>query len=197
MKSIFRITEKELRELPGADFGEIGEEIIYFPWNNTLLRCVSREHLFILRTARNKLLINESEQTKLAEAVIGVAGMSVGAGIAIGAVYSGMSNRIKIADNDTLETSNLNRLRESLLNVGQPKARLAAQQIYEINPFSEVDLYEEGLNEANIATFFNNPKLAVVVDEIDDFKMKVRLRIELKDRNTIINVHKPWRQHPN
>jgi hypothetical protein len=40
--------------------------------------------------------------------------MSVGSGIALSCVYSGFSGTIKLADFDTLETANLNRLRESL-----------------------------------------------------------------------------------
>lgn len=170
----------ELSKIQGNEVNDIPDKHIYYPWRKIILRCIDEPHLFILRTNRNKNLIKPEEQKMLADSVIGVAGMSVGAGIAIGAVYSGISNRIKIADYDLVDTSNLNRLRESLLTVGSPKVSLAAQHIYEINPFAEVEVFSDGINEQNINHFLDDPKLSVVVDEIDDFKMKVRLRIEAR-----------------
>jgi molybdopterin/thiamine biosynthesis adenylyltransferase len=158
----------------------VEEVYIYYPWTNQLVRSVGEEDLFKLRTNRNKNLITEQEQDKLSAFTVGAVGMSVGSGIAMALAYSGISKKIKIADNDTLETANLNRLRESLANVGQSKVQLAARHIYELDPFSEVELFEEGVNESNIEQFFAEPKLDLVVDEIDDFKMKVRLRLHAK-----------------
>jgi tRNA threonylcarbamoyladenosine dehydratase len=153
---------------------------VFYPWNKTLLHCVGKEELFSLRTNRNKNLISAEEQEKLKNAVIGVAGMSVGAGIATALAYSGISETIKIADFDELDTSNLNRLRESLLSVGQKKSTLARRHILELDPFIDVREFSDGINEENIRQFFTQPKLDVVVDEVDDFKMKVRLRHEAK-----------------
>ena len=106
--------------------------------------------------------------------------MSVGASIAIGAVQGGMSSTIKLADLDHIVTTNLNRVRESLHNVGQSKVQLIAQHIYELDPFTNVNLYEKGINKSNIDNFFTEPKVDIVVDEIDDFKMKVQLRLHAK-----------------
>ncbi len=154
---------------------------IYYPWRNTLLHCVDEDALFTLRTNRNRELISIAQQKQLANAIVGVAGMSVGAGIAVAMAYSGIAQHIKLADFDTLDTSNLNRLRESLLDVGRPKIELAAERIYEINPFARPDMFGEGLTDANIGSFFDDPKLSIVIDEIDDFKMKVHLRLRARD----------------
>lgn len=162
--------------------GDAGETWVYYPWSKTVLHCVGNNALFALRTNRNKLLITSEEQEMLRQAVVGVAGMSVGSGIALGSVYSGITDTIKIADRDTLDTSNLNRLRESLLSVGQAKVTLAARHIYELNPFAEVQTFHDGITSDTIDTFFDNPTLSVVVDEIDDFKMKVQLRLKARDR---------------
>lgn len=161
-----------------------GEVYVYYPWASQLVRCVGEQDLFRLRTNRNQNLITAEEQAKLADSVVGVAGMSVGSGIALALLYSGISKKIKIADHDNLDTSNLNRLRESLLNVGKPKVDLTARHIYELDPFSEVELFKDGVNESNIERFFTEPKLDLVVDEIDDFKMKVQLRIQAKKYGT-------------
>ncbi|QQS18601.1 ThiF family adenylyltransferase [Candidatus Saccharibacteria bacterium] len=153
---------------------------VYYPWSGVLLHCVSDEALFELRTNRNKLLITAEEQARLAACTVAVAGMSVGSGIALSCVYSGMSSTIKLADFDTLETANLNRLRESLTAVGAEKLALTMQRIYELNPFANVIPFENGVRDDNIDKFFQDPQTTVVVDEIDDFKMKVELRVKAK-----------------
>lgn len=152
---------------------------VYYPWSGVLLHCVDGERLFALRTNRNQNLITKDEQERLASSTVAVAGMSVGSGIALACVYSGISTTIKIADFDTLETANLNRLREGLPSVGQSKTALAAQHIYEIDPFADVQELS-GVTSDNISAFFQNPDTAVVVDEIDDFKMKIQLRLKAK-----------------
>lgn len=189
IKELVDIYDLQLEELARIDNpGQISpkpegkpEEIyVYYPWNGQLIRCVNEEELFRLRTNRNQNLISTEEQLKLAGATIGIAGMSVGSGIAMALAYSGISKKIKIADYDNLDTSNLNRLRESLSNIGKPKVHLAAQHIYELDPFSEVEIFRDGITGSNIEKFFTQPKLDLVIDEIDDFKMKVQLRLHAK-----------------
>ncbi|MEX2014666.1 MAG: ThiF family adenylyltransferase [Candidatus Saccharimonadales bacterium] len=153
---------------------------IFYPWSKKLLNCLGPKELLALRTNRNKRLIDDDEQKKLTDSVIGIAGMSVGSGIALGLSYSGISREIKIADHDEVDTSNLNRLRETLINIGKPKVELVAQHIYELDPFAEVHVFDGGVDVNNIDDFFLSPNLDVVVDEIDDFKMKVQLRIHAK-----------------
>ena len=93
--------------------GDLAGAWVYFPWSGVLLHCLPEDELFELRTNRNQNLISKQEQAILAASVVAVAGMSVGSGIALSCVYSGMSGDIKIADFDSLETANLNRLREN------------------------------------------------------------------------------------
>lgn len=158
-----------------------GGSWVYYPWSGILLHTVGPEELYELRTNRNQNLVTSKEQQKLSSATIGVAGMSVGAGIAIGSVYSGIGKIVKLADFDQLETANLNRVRESLTNVGQKKLELAAQRIQELDPFIEVHMFSDGISSVNITDYFTDPELDVVVDEIDDFKMKVMLRVKAKE----------------
>ena len=163
--------------------GDLAGNWIYFPWSGVLLHTVGSEELFQLRTNRNQLLVTQEEQEKLRKAVVGITGMSVGAGMAIALAHSGVSDTIKISDYDELDTSNLNRLRESLSSVGQPKATVAAEHIYDINPFADVQVFDKGVHNDNIDKFFDEPALDVIIDEIDDFRMKVRLRAEAKKRH--------------
>lgn len=189
LQELYEIQFPSDKELKGLDAfinekgtGDVNGAWVYYPWLNKLLHCVGSEDLFALRTNRNKLIIDESEQQKLANVVVGIAGMSVGAGIASALAHSGISRRMKLSDFDRLSTSNLNRLKESIVNVGKPKIELAAQHIYELDPFAELELLSEGLTDENLESFFSRPNIDIVIDEIDDFKMKVRLREEAKSR---------------
>lgn len=194
---IYEIQLKELYEItyPGdtahgnfEDFqntkgaGDEAGSWVYYPWNGVLMHCVNEEDLFAIRTNRNKELINAEEQAILRNAVVGVAGMSVGAGMAVALAYSGISRHIKLADFDMLSTANLNRLREPLYSVGQPKVVLTAQRILELDPFSRVDVYEHGLKDVDLDRFFAEPDIDVIIDEIDDFKMKIQLRVKAKEK---------------
>ena len=160
--------------------GDMAGAWVYYPWSGILLHCVGEAELYVLRTNRNKNLITFDEQKKLSAFTVAVAGMSVGSGMALACVYSGISNTLKIADFDTLETANLNRLRESLSSVGISKAELAAHRVYEINPFADVQDIGR-LTVDSLGDFLQNPKPGVVFDEIDDFEMKIRLRIAARD----------------
>lgn len=162
--------------------GDLAGTWVYYPWSGVLVHTLGQEELFALRTNSNKLLITEEEQQKLRNSVVGITGMSVGAGMAASLAYSGISETVKISDFDKLDTSNLNRLREDLSSVGKPKVNLAAQHIYELNPFANVLVFEKGVGEDNIDQFFSDPDLNVIIDEIDNFKMKVELRLQAKKR---------------
>ncbi len=135
----------------------------------------------MLRTNRTNNLITKDEQKRLGSFSAGVAGLSFGNGIALSLVYSGAANNIKVADTDIFETTNLNRVRVGLPSVGEPKTTITARDIYEINPYANVKVFEDGLTEQNLKGFFNDePKLNVVFDVVDNFAMKVRIRLEAK-----------------
>ncbi len=160
--------------------GDLAGAWVYYPWSGELIHVLDANKLDELRTNRNQELISSGEQNILRNSKLGVAGMSVGSGIVLSCIYSGISNDIKIADFDNLSTTNLNRLKEKLSHIGSSKAMLTARQIYELNPFAEIDIFQD-INSGNINEFFNDPKIDLVVDEIDDFKMKVQLRIKAKN----------------
>jgi len=88
-----------------------------------------------------------------------------------------------LADPDTLELTNLNRIRGSIADLTAPKVRMTAQQVYELDPFAKLDLFPKGITEENIERFFDGPpRLDIVVDEVDNLGMKIRLREEAKKR---------------
>lgn len=159
----------------------------YFPWNKTLVHFVKKEQYDLLRTNRNKNIITEEEQEKLSNFTVGLLGLSVGGGIGVNLAYSGISNSMKIADFDTLETTNLNRVRARLDQVEERKIDIVSQQIYEVNPYADLHLFDNGLNESNIVDFISSdPKPNLIFEIIDDFKMKIRIRMEAKKHGVAV-----------
>jgi hypothetical protein len=157
---------------------ELRGNYVYYPWSGLLLHMVSEEELNTLRTNRTNNLITRDEQKKLGQFSAGVAGLSFGNGIALALVYSGAANTIKIADKDIFETTNLNRVRVGLSSVNEPKTAITAREIYEINPYANVQMLSEGLTEDNLDRFVSgNHKLNIIFDVVDNFAMKVRLRL--------------------
>lgn len=165
--------ENYFRHTPAAHAGVWA----YFSWKNTAMRVLPRKEFYRVRTARNRNIITATDQQKLRRFVVGIAGLSIGNSIAVSLALQGGAETIVLADHDTLALSNLNRLNMPLSSVGENKAVITARQIYELNPFSIVILFPEGLNEHNLARFLlGAPKLDVVVEEIDSLEMKWKIR---------------------
>ncbi|MES2135191.1 MAG: ThiF family adenylyltransferase [Patescibacteria group bacterium] len=154
---------------------------VYFPWLSMISHILSDAEFQKVRTARNKNLITEEEQKKLYATRVAIAGLSVGNSVALAIVLQGGARRIKLADHDTLELSNLNRIRAGVESLGLTKVEITARQIYLLDPYAEVELFLEGITEENIELFFND--VDIVIDEIDSLPMKYRIREEAKKRN--------------
>lgn len=154
---------------------------VHYPWRGTLVHVLEEKAFRQVRTSRNRNLITEEEQRKFADAVVGIAGLSVGNSIALAIVLQGGANRIRLADFDLLSLSNVNRVRASIADLGANKAEMTARQIFEIDPYAEVEIFAEGLTESNVARFFEGPPpLDVVIDEIDDLAVKCIIREQAK-----------------
>ncbi len=164
----------------GLDKDLVGDWI-YLPWSGYLLHTLTETEQFALRTNRNRSLITEDEQNKLAKAHIAIAGLSVGGGIAVSLSYAGIGSTLYLADFDRLETPNLNRVQASLADLGKPKAQVTAERIWAVNPYAHLTLFPKGIDQTTVHGFLGGDKPAAVgFDEIDDFEMKVRLRYEAK-----------------
>ncbi|HTK60550.1 MAG TPA: ThiF family adenylyltransferase, partial [Candidatus Baltobacteraceae bacterium] len=151
----------------------------YFPWRASLTHVLEKEAYQAVRTSRNRNLITEEEQKRFAGMKVGIAGLSVGNSVALAIVLQGGANRIRLADFDRLALSNINRVRASAAEFGNNKAEVTARQIYELNPYAEVELYVDGLTPENIARFFDG--LGLVIDEIDNLAVKCLLRERAKE----------------
>jgi molybdopterin/thiamine biosynthesis adenylyltransferase len=153
---------------------------VYYPWRNTLVHCLSKEEFIRVRTIRNLHKITAKEQDTLSAAKVGVVGLSVGQSVAISLVMERICGGIRIADFDTLELSNLNRIRSSMIHQGELKTTIVAREIAEIDPFIEVTCYDKGLHASNLEDFLDG--LDLVVDECDSLEMKIMLRKACREK---------------
>jgi tRNA A37 threonylcarbamoyladenosine dehydratase len=150
---------------------------VYYPWKNTLVHVLPEEEFIQVRTIRNQYKITPSEQEKLSKKKIGIIGLSVGQSIALALALERGCGELRLADFDTLELSNLNRVRASITDLGLKKSTIAAREILEIDPYLKVTLYEDGVNEQNIEDFFTaGGELDLVIDECDSLDIKILLR---------------------
>lgn len=179
--------EEEFTDFKRKHFGERQSwEIgvwVHLPWRHVLVHVLDNGPYQVVRTGRNRNLITPREQKKYYNSVIGIAGQSVGNSCALTIVLTGGGKHLRIADPDTLELTNLNRIRSSIAEITAPKVYMTARQVYELNPYAQIDLFTDGVTEENIEKFFDGPpKLDLVIDEIDQLGLKIRLRQEAKKR---------------
>lgn len=173
----FARLDKDYTNKEGAT-SELAGDWIYFPWNGLCIHNIDAQRFHELRTNRNRNIINQDEQQKLANTKVAVAGLSVGLAIASGLAYTGISDSLSLADFDILSTTNLNRVCYGIGDIGENKLDLASKYIYELNPYADIKGFGR-LDSDNLDQFFAGAK--VVFDEIDDFEMKVRLRLKAKE----------------
>lgn len=150
---------------------------VYYPWNERLVHIVDKEEFIILRTNRNKYKITDEERDILATKKIGVIGLSVGQSVALTLAMERGFGELRIADFDTLELTNLNRLRAGIHQLGLKKTVLVTREIAEIDPFLKVTCFPQGITEGNIEAFFHEGgTLDVLIDECDSLDIKILCR---------------------
>jgi hypothetical protein len=137
-----RLACAQVNRLVADHLGQISPEYygvwVYYPWSYRLVHLLDEPEFVELRTDRNKYKISPSEQHVLAAWRVGIVGLSVGQSVAITMALERGCGEIRLADFDSLDLSNLNRLRTGIHNLGLPKVYITAREIAEIDPFLQV-----------------------------------------------------------
>jgi molybdopterin/thiamine biosynthesis adenylyltransferase len=117
--------------------------------------------------SRNIGIFTESEQDKLRDATIAIAGAGgVGGLLAERLVRVGVG-QLKIIDPEAFEESNLNRqFSSSMLNLGRNKAEAVFNQIKDINPQAKIYYSNTGITTEEDASLLVND-CDLVIDEMD------------------------------
>ncbi len=169
------------KHLGGRDIHSYGVWV-YYPWSRRLVHMLDEEEFIKVRSNRNQYKITQKEQEILSKKRIGIIGLSVGQSIALTLAMERGFGELRLTDFDTLELSNLNRIRSGVHNLGIPKVVITAREIAEMDPFLKVICFFNGLNEENMDSFFSdNGKLDLLVDECDGLDIKILARFKARE----------------
>ncbi|WP_280424402.1 ThiF family adenylyltransferase [Nocardia carnea] len=152
----------------------------WYPWSGRLVHVLPCEEFRLVRTDRNREKIQRPQQRLLFARRIGIAGLSVGNSAALTLTAGGIGGHFRLADFDELGLSNLNRLRAGLHHLGVNKAVLCARQMFEVDPYLDIEIFTGGLTEENIDRFFDG--LDLMVEECDTPKIKLAAREYARER---------------
>lgn len=165
-----------------ADLDRVSRHVVY-PWRQAVVRVPDSSTFYRLRTARNRFLISSFEQSRWAESMIAVAGLSVGASLLNVCALTGGRN-FRIADPDVLGPTNLNRLAGSVCDLGVSKANLATRRVLEADPYCRVEAFDAGVTAETVDAFLGGDGRCadVVLEEVDSIAMKVEIRKQARTR---------------
>jgi molybdopterin/thiamine biosynthesis adenylyltransferase len=170
-------TEQQYHEWLGQQDPDTLGIWLFYPWSNRLLHIVDETDFITLRTSRNQYKITPAEQQELSTRTIGIIGLSVGHAVALTMATERACGKLKLADFDTIELSNLNRIRTGIHNIGVNKCIVTAREIAEIDPFLSIECYTEGISKENLPGFLlDGGKLDILIDECDDIGIKIACR---------------------
>lgn len=156
---------------------------VYYPWRNQVIHLLDEEEFICVRTIRNAYKITFDEQAVLRHKKVGVIGLSVGQSVSVAIAMERIAGEIRIADFDTLELSNMNRIRTGVQNLGLMKTTMVAREIAEIDPFIKVVCFDDGVTQENAHQFFEGGgKLDLLVEECDGLDIKIFAREEARKR---------------
>ncbi|MBL7944540.1 MAG: Rv1355c family protein [Flavobacteriales bacterium] len=150
---------------------------VYYPWSSTLVHLLDEIEFVRVRTDRNRNKITAEEQSTLSTKKVGVIGLSVGQSVSLTLALERTFGEIRLADYDTLELNNLNRIRSGVHEMSNLKVVNAAREIVELDPFLKVTIFPEGLTQANMDHFFTEGgTLDLLVEECDSVDIKILAR---------------------
>jgi nitroreductase len=170
----------EIKPAPSTSLEEEPQRWIYYPWRRAVVRLLGPRSFDTLRLDRNRNKITRGEQSEQRRLRIGVVGLSAGHSIAHVLAMEGLAGELRVADFDTLEVSNLNRIPGSVLDLGVNKAVVAARRIGEIDPYLRVLTVPEGITPENLGGFLDG--LDLVIEECDSLDVKLLVREAARER---------------
>lgn len=171
---------RALRPAPADELLSEHRRWVYYPWRRAVVAVLGPRGFHALRLDRNRNNITVEEQTTLSALTIGVAGLSVGHVIAHTLAAQGLCGKLRLADFDHLELSNLNRVPATVFDLGINKAVVAARRIAEIDPYLPVEVLDSRLNAETLDDFVDG--LDIAVEECDSLDIKALLRVAARDR---------------
>ncbi|ROZ83723.1 Rv1355c family protein [Gordonia sp. OPL2] len=183
--SVIDATAAALRSLPtllpppGPDLMDEPAGYAWYPWRRTLVKVPGPRSYRRLRLDRNRHKLTAAEQDRASALRIGIVGLSVGHAIALTLALEGLAGELHLADFDSLELTNMNRIPATLMDLELNKAVVASRRIAEIDPYVRTRIFDDGITPDNIDAFLDG--LDLVVEECDSFDVKVLVRQKCRE----------------
>ena len=165
---------RRLRPPPDPDVIAEPKRWAYYPWRRTVTSVLGPRGYRAVRLDRNRNLITADEQDRLGLLRVGIVGLSVGHAVAYTLAQEGLCGRLRLADFDDLELSNLNRVPAAVFDQGLNKATLAARRIAELDPYLPVEVFNRGITAESVDGFLDG--IDILVEECDSLDTKVLVR---------------------
>ncbi len=180
----------------------------YYPDREHLVRVCSPYWHRLVAVASSSTLLSAPEDRLTWQQIrdifstttVAVAGCSVGSTVTHSLIMDVRPEQIKIADKSVYKMENINRVRLSYADMVESeatrrsaiesplrnKARVVAEQLYDMDPFLNVFVYDEGINATTLPVFLDGygdePAADIVVEEVDDPRVKLLIREEARRR---------------
>lgn len=135
--------------------------------------------------SRNIGWVTKDEQRLIKSKKVAIAGAGgVGFEHAVTLARLGIE-RFTIADFDSFEVHNFNRQAGAFVStIDEPKVSVLASVLKDINPHCQIEIFNEGVTESNLESFFDD--VDIYVDSLDFFVIKIRrLIFNFCKRNSI------------
>ncbi|MBF6330651.1 Rv1355c family protein [Nocardia transvalensis] len=174
MRAAIRAEFDRLVDPPFAPEGPESQRWVYYPWRRTIVGLPGERTYRAVRLDRNRNKLTRAEQDQLRNVVVGVVGLSVGHAIAYTLALEGVCGRIRLADPDDIELSNLNRVPATVFDLAVNKAVVAARRIAELDPYLPVEVLQTGVDSQSLDAFLDG--LSIVIEECDSFDIKLAIR---------------------
>lgn len=138
---------------------------------------------------RNFGFFSEDEQQRLVESRVSIAGVG-GDGFQLGEKLARMGiSKFKVADPEVFEEENINRVTGAKNStLGKNKAEAFADLINDINPESQVEVYNEGVTIDNVSEFINDSDLIIDESELTSLDIGTMISREANknDRSVLL-----------
>jgi hypothetical protein len=131
----------------------------------TELAALSHDDFYAQFTERNRGLISEHHQNLLRRTRFVVAGCGSTGGACVMPLVRSGAERLVLLDPGDYELNNLNRQEATVAEVGNNKARATADRVRAVNPFIEVEVFEDGVDPDSIPARLSGGD--VVIDAVD------------------------------
>jgi molybdopterin/thiamine biosynthesis adenylyltransferase len=139
------------------------------------------------RTNRNIGWITFDEQELLKNSTVGIAGCGGMGGLLAATLARLGIGKIKIADNENFDITNLNRQYSSKINtIGKSKALATAKDMRDITDDIGIEIYPMGITRESVESFFDECDL--ICDEIEFWCIGSRTLLHQKSRNKNISI---------